>query len=90
MVKFTDLIFNPHPVHTTDGVRATHKFFNGYTISVVGGGTGLYGDGVNTFEVAIFKPNGKFYQYKESDSVKGWCTDAEITKIMLNIQNIKL
>jgi hypothetical protein len=52
---FKDLNFGPHPV-VPKGVVAVEYFplgevdDNGW-FSVVGGGTGLYGDGISTFEV---------------------------------------
>ena len=52
---FKDLKFKPHHV-VTNGVAAVEYFSlgdkgEGGWFSVVGGGTGLYGDGVSTFEV---------------------------------------
>ena len=52
---FKDLKFKPHHV-VTNGVAAVEDFSlgdkgGGGWFSVVGGGTGLYGDGVSTFEV---------------------------------------
>jgi hypothetical protein len=92
-MTFDDLIFKPHPASYKPGaVQAKQTFHNNYTISVVGGpdGCGLYGDGVDTFEVAIFTPEGDFYQSPTwFDQVKGWCTKDEVTKIIKNIQNKK-
>jgi hypothetical protein len=96
-MTFDDLIFGPHPLTQRDPqmwpdrVQAKQTFHNNYTISVVGGG-GLYGDGVETFEVAIFTPDGDFYTPPGGDvfdQVKGWCTKDEVTKIIKNIQNKK-
>ena len=52
MKTFNNLKFKPHKVGL-GGVQALMKLNNGYSISVVGGRRGLYGDGVNTFEVEI-------------------------------------
>jgi len=51
IIYFDNLVFKPHPA-VMGGVQATGNFpINGKWYSVVGGGVGLYGDGVNTFEV---------------------------------------
>ena len=42
-------------------------------ISIVGGGFGLYGDGVNTFEIMI------------GDEVTGWQTAEEINELLTQI-----
>jgi hypothetical protein len=55
IIHFENLEFNPHPAFwqaEKSGVQATGHFpINGKWYSVVGGGIGLYGDGVTTFEV---------------------------------------
>jgi hypothetical protein len=55
IIYFENLEFKPHPAfwHSEKGaVQATGHFpINGKWYSVVGGAIGLYGDGVNTFEV---------------------------------------
>lgn len=93
-MTFDDLIFKPHPlaIYKPGAVQAKQQFHNNYTISVVGGpsGCGLYGDGVDTFEVAIFTPEGDFYQSLNwDDQVMGWLTKEDVTKIIKNIQNKK-
>jgi hypothetical protein len=52
-----DLNFLPHGT-VNGGVQCKIKTDNGYTISIVGGGHGLYGDGKTTFEVAAWKSDG--------------------------------
>jgi hypothetical protein len=89
-ITFDDLNFGPHPLSRTgDGqvrVQAVHKFESGYTISVVGGEY-LYGDGVETFEVAIFDPNGNFHRLDGwYDDVCGWQTKDEINDILYKLQ----
>jgi hypothetical protein len=91
---FDDLEFKPHPMAEwkKGSVQAKHTFPNDYTISVVGGpsGCGLYGNGTSSFEVAIFTPDGDFYESPDmNDQVRGWCSKTAITKIMANIQNKK-
>ena len=86
---FDDLDFGPHPIGR-GGVQAKIKFDNDYEISVVGGALGLYGNGTTSFEVAIFTPEGEFYQSPNwDDQVMGWLDKDSITKIMSNIQNKK-
>lgn len=49
--RFEDLEFKPH--HNGEGVMASFDLGYGVWISVIGGGVGLYGDGVETFEIAF-------------------------------------
>jgi len=57
MIKtFDTLKFVPHP-NGMGGVQCIVYTDNGFTISIVGGPS-LYGDGVNTFEVACWKRDG--------------------------------
>lgn len=81
MRTFKDLIFNPHPV-VPGGVQAKMDLKNGYSISVVGGGRGLYGDGLRTFEVAVFDRQGEMIYLQEGDQVLGYQTPSEITDII--------
>ena len=52
---FSDLKFKPHGNNWMGdkAVQATLDFDNGRWISAVGGAPGLYGDGVNTFEIGF-------------------------------------
>jgi hypothetical protein len=64
----------------TGGKQAIMEFDNGHKISVVGGGVGLYGDGINTFEI-----------WRSCDSdIKGHLTPEEITEEMLELQNLPI
>lgn len=73
---FKDLEFKPH--RNGLGKQAIMGFDNGHRISVVGGGIGLYGDGVNTFEI-----------WRSCDGdVKGYLTPEEITEEMLELQSL--
>lgn len=75
---FDDLVFKPHGNHWNVGaVQAVMEFPNGHCISVVGGGQGLYGDGVNTFEV--------WASWQED--VQGYLTKDEVTEVMLETQS---
>lgn len=72
---FKDLEFNPHR-NGLGGIQAIMDFDNGHRISVVGGGMGLYGDGVNTFEI-----------WRSCDGdVKGHLTKEEVTEEMIELQ----
>ena len=52
-----DFDFKPHGV-ISDAVQGMLNLPNGITVSIVGGGMGrLYGDGVDTFEVAAWRSN---------------------------------
>lgn len=75
---FSDLIFNPHSV-VPSAVESKFDFNNGHFISVIGGGTGLYGDGETTFEVG-YVVDGKF-------EVASYLPIDEITEIMVDIQS---
>lgn len=73
---FKDLKFYPHKSGL--GGQAIMKFDNGHRISVVGGRIGLYGDGVNTFEI-----------WRSCDSdVKGYLTPEEVTEEMIELQKL--
>lgn len=61
-MKFKDLRFKPHDNYCR-GVRASHKFANGYWVSVVKF-PGSYGFDQGLYEVAIFDKWGEFlYDY---------------------------
>ena len=81
MKTFDDLEFGPHPTGL-GGKIAQMDLGNGYKISVVGGGRGLYGDGETTFEVAMFDRVGDMIKLGENDQVLGWQTIDEINKII--------
>ena len=81
MKTFDDLEFVPHPTGL-GGKIAQMDLGNGYKISVVGGGRGLYGDGETTFEVAMFNRMGEMITLGENDQVLGWQTIDEINEII--------
>lgn len=86
MKTFDDLIFKPHP-NKMGGQQALMVLNNGYKISVVGGSDGLYGDGVNTFEVAVFDRLDEMLMLQEHDQVRGWITKDEVTEIIQKYDN---
>lgn len=75
---FDQLQFQPH--HISNAVQGKYKFSNDWEISVVAGpaGCGLYGNiNENTYEVAIFRPNGNM-----TEDVIGWNTKEEVSAMM--------
>ena len=77
---FDLLTFVPHLNGIFGAVSARHKFENGWEISVVSGppNCGLYGNiNENTYEVAIFRPNGNM-----TEDVSGWNTKEEVFAMM--------
>jgi hypothetical protein len=81
MKTFSDLEFGPHP-NGMGGKLAQMELGNGYKISVVGGGRGLYGDGKTTFEVAMFDRMGEMIMLSEDDQVLGWKTIDEVNEVI--------
>ena len=80
-----ELNFVPHP-NGLGGVQCKIKTDNGYTISIVGGGIGLYGDGVNTFEVAAWEgDNGEWIKLSPYNDVIGHVTIDTVHQIIDNI-----
>jgi hypothetical protein len=79
---FHDLEFKPHPNNYglyDKGVLATLNFDNGHWISVIGGAMGMYGDGVNTFEIG--------YPVSENDmDIIEYMTPEGITEEIFKIQ----
>ena len=86
MRTFDDLKFKRHSV-VGGGVMAKMELKNGYEISVVGGGQGLYGDGVKTFEVAIFDRQGEMIYLSDHDQVLGYLSKDDVTEIIQKYDN---
>ena len=75
---FNLLQFQPH--NLPNCVHAQYKFENDWEISVVSGpaGCGLYGNlDKETYEVAIFRPNGNM-----TEDVSGWNTQSQVSAMM--------
>jgi hypothetical protein len=94
MKTFNDIEITPHPLsklvpEMNSAVMGLYRFDNGFKISITGG-YGICGDGIDTFEVAIFKPNRVWYESKDTEVVKTYVTKDEITKIMYNIQKVNV
>ena len=73
--RFSDLVFKPHRL--PGAVRARLNFPNGHYISVVGG-PGLYGDGIDTFEI----------WRSDQDDVQGYLSKGDVTQEMLELQEL--
>ena len=79
MKTFSMLTFENHSI-IKGATQAKHTFANNWTISVVSGPTdcGLYGDiNFDTFEVAVYRPNGNMLE-----DVINWSTPVQITTLM--------
>jgi len=77
MKTFDDLIFNKDSF-VKDKVNAKLTLDNGIVISVVGG-SGCYGNGIDSFEIAAWRDNNpNFIRLGEYDDVLGWLSKEEI------------
>ena len=87
ITTFDTLKFVPHP-NGMGGVQCIVYTDNGFTISIVGGPS-LYGDGVNTFEVACWKSDGdkEWVRLSPYDDVVGHRSKDEVLEIILNISS---
>ena len=89
---FNELVFQQHPVQP-DAKLARHFFPNGYGVSVVGGGIGLYGNGETTFEVAVLKGNeddwNLTYDTHITNDVLGYQDISEVSDIMKQVSELK-
>tara|TARA_Y100000034_G_C6815385_1_gene366797 strand:+ start:396 stop:647 length:252 start_codon:yes stop_codon:yes gene_type:complete len=70
-MKWKELVFKSHP-YIKGAIQCTMDFPNGYTISIVGGGRGLYGDGIKSFEIW------STITEKSHDGVKGYQTKRQV------------
>lgn len=87
--SFDDLVFGPHRNGDKDSVQAWHTLPNGITISVVGG-RGLYGDGINSFEIGAWPKEGQeWIKLSEHDDVIGWQNKDEVTKVIQRLRVIR-
>lgn len=88
MMTFDDLKFGKHPNGIVGCVQCQHVTDTGYVISIVGGPL-LYGDGVNTFEVAAWSLDGDQPWVKLSpyDDVVGYRTKDEVVEIIHNLSH---
>jgi hypothetical protein len=85
----------PHPISRNGGVYENARQYveqiGEYSLSIVGGCRGLYGDFRNTFEVALIDEStgkfvtGKYSSSTKSDDVLGHATIDEINDLYFNI-----
>ena len=87
ITTFDTLKFVPHP-NGMGGVQCLIYTDNGYTISIVGGPS-LYGDGVNTFEVACWETDGnkEWIQLSPYDNVVGHISKDGVLQIISDIES---
>ena len=89
MKTFNDLIFGQHiNPNITDTKQARMQFDNGYGISVLLGGVGIYSNGIDTYEVAILYNDELCYDSGLCDDIFAHRTQEEITEIMAKIQSL--
>ena len=80
------------PHHLVEGGKIYTQKIGKYTLSIVGGGKGLYGDFEKTFEVAIFNERDGFervFLNTSYDDVEGYTTLEEINEIIAKIPRKK-
>ena len=83
---FRDVVFKPHGV-ITGGIQGLVKLPNGVTVSIVGGPT-LYGDGVDTFEVAAWwGDHGEWIDLGDND-VKRYQDKDDITHLLFELSKL--
>lgn len=85
------LLNNPLFRKYIDHKQAVLDFPNGYSVSVLLGSS-FYSDGISTYEVGIFGPDGDLYCIQELtgeyDSVIGYQTKEQVTAIMKQVQEL--
>jgi len=84
MKTFKDIVFKPHP--SGNGVIGAIHFDNGYGASIIKCQSGLnksYGGSSGLYELAVLK-NGDI----TSDDVSGWLSEEDVTKLLVQIQQL--
>ena len=83
-LTFKDIEFKHHRV-AKGGVQGLLNLPNNITVSVVGGPT-LYGDGVDTFEVAAwYTDSSDWIKLSDYDDVKGYVEKDEIDFLLFEL-----
>ena len=82
----------PHPKTKFTGRAGKQARFGNHKVefSIVGGDTGLYGDFVDTFEVAIFDVQSRncitqFFYPEATNDVIGWMRSEEVEKLVNSV-----
>lgn len=100
-MTFNDLKFEPHDVakesigsrfenRYKNAVQARVDFPNGYGASIIGGADGFYGDGVETFEVAVFAHGHLCYTTPITDDVLGWQSKEDVSRVLQEIESLPI
>ena len=83
---FRDVVFKPHGV-IGGAIQGLVKLPNGVTVSIVGG-PNLYGDGVDTFEVAAWwDDHGEWIDLGDND-VKRYQDKDDITHLLFELSKL--
>jgi hypothetical protein len=89
MKTFNDLNFGQHINNfIKDTKQARMQFDNGYGISVLLGGEGIYSNGIDTYEVAILYDDELCDDSGLCDNIFAHRTQEEITELMEKIQQL--
>ena len=82
LIRFSDLKFELHPMsfrYDKQKAIRSHGLIKNKWYSIVGGGKGLYGDGVTTFEVWTEKME------SEGLDPAGYCTPEEVEELIIDL-----
>ena len=83
-LTFKDIEFKPHRV-VKGGVQGLLNLPNNITVSIVGGST-LYGDGIDTFEVAAwYTDSSDWIKLSDYDDVKSYVEKDEIDFLLFEL-----
>lgn len=92
MKTFKDLKFTDHPYKDNPTVfgsfnqKSRLDFPNGFGVSVISGGTGVYADDAHPYELAVFKDGELTYDTPITGDVIGHCDEEDITELMAQVQ----
>lgn len=88
MKTFKDLIFEPsEPI--LNGVQARIDFDNGYGASVIKNRIS-YGESAGLYELGVTKDNQLHYDNPVANGdIIGWLDEEEVSKLLIEIQNLK-
>ncbi len=87
---FNSLIFKKHS-YIKNCVIAQMNFKNGYGVSVLNGGDGIYsgGFGKDSYELAVLKDGSICSDTEITDDVLGWITSFEVSEVMEKLQQLE-
>ena len=87
VTTFRDVVFKPHGV-INGAVQGLVKLPNGVTVSIVGG-PNLYGDGVDTFEVASWwGDHGEWIPLGDGEDIKTYQDRHDIDMILNQLSKL--